>query len=99
MNFDVDVDDEFDLNEELGYAPEPSEDEFSDEYDDSTLFEDIDFEALGIDPLKPTMAKPGSQEKVLTLAARYAAGVPLWHDEDCYDHSAARQLLNLRARM
>lgn len=40
----------------------------------------------GVDPLTPTPAKPGSDEKVKMLAARYAAGVPLWHDEDCYDH-------------
>jgi hypothetical protein len=38
------------------------------------------------DPLDPTGAKPGSEEKVRMLAARYAAGVPLWHDRDCYDH-------------
>ena len=49
-------------------------------------FEFEDFSALGIDPLNPTGAKPGSEEKVRMLAARYAAGVPLWHDEDCYDH-------------
>ena len=34
----------------------------------------------------PTEAKPGSEDKVKMLSARYAAGVPLWHDEDCYDH-------------
>ena len=50
-------------------------------------FEEIDFESLGIDPGAPTVAKPGSEEKVLMLAARYAAGVPLWHEKDCYDHS------------
>lgn len=37
-------------------------------------------------PLFPTDAKPGSEDKVRTLSARYAAGVPLWHDADCYDH-------------
>ncbi len=47
---------------------------------------DIDYEALGIDPSEPTSAKPGSEQKVFTLAARYAAGLPLWHDEDCIDH-------------
>ncbi|MCA9041775.1 MAG: hypothetical protein KDA65_15585 [Planctomycetaceae bacterium] len=47
---------------------------------------EIDFESLGIDPLAPTEAKPGSEEKVLMLAARYAAGLPLWHNSDCYDH-------------
>lgn len=49
-------------------------------------FEDEDFQALGIDPIQPTLARPGSQEKVATLAARYAAGLPLWHEDDCYDH-------------
>lgn len=49
-------------------------------------FDDEDFEALGIDPVQPTLARPGSQEKVATLAARYAAGLPLWHEDDCYDH-------------
>lgn len=40
-------------------------------------------------PLDPTGAKPGSETKVQMLAARYAAGVPLWHDDDCYDHGPA----------
>ena len=37
-------------------------------------------------PLQPTEAKPGSEDKVRMLSARDAAGVPLWHDADCYDH-------------
>lgn len=45
-----------------------------------------EFEEMGIDPITPTEAKPGSEEKVLMLSARYAAGLPLWHNEDCYDH-------------
>jgi hypothetical protein len=45
-----------------------------------------DLRSLGVDPATPTGAKPGSEEKVLMLAARYAAGMPLWHDDDCYDH-------------
>lgn len=45
-----------------------------------------DFSAMGIDPLSPTGAKPGSEEKVRVLAARYAAGVPLWNDADNLDH-------------
>ncbi|HXY34810.1 MAG TPA: hypothetical protein VEI07_11325 [Planctomycetaceae bacterium] len=44
------------------------------------------FRARGVDPVRPTTAKPGSEAKVLMLAARYAAGLPLWHDRDCYDH-------------
>ncbi len=46
-------------------------------------------ETLGLDPRRPTSAKPGSVEKVTTLAARYAAGLPLWHTADCSDHSAS----------
>ncbi|MDA1162615.1 MAG: hypothetical protein O3B13_05910 [Planctomycetota bacterium] len=46
----------------------------------------LDFESLGIVPDSPTVAKPGSEEKVCMLAARYAAGLPLWHNEDCVDH-------------
>ena len=45
-----------------------------------------DFVAMGIDPIRPTEARPGSEQKVLMLSARYAAGLPLWHDSDCYDH-------------
>jgi hypothetical protein len=37
-------------------------------------------------PFCPTDAKPGSEDKVRMLSARYAAGLPLWHDADCYDH-------------
>lgn len=49
-----------------------------------------DFEDEGapasLNPFTPTEAKPGSEDKVQMLAARYAAGLPLWHDSDCYDH-------------
>ena len=54
--------------------------------DFSDAFDMEEFEQLGINPLSPTEAKPGSEEKVMMLAARYAAGLPLWHDGDCYDH-------------
>lgn len=49
-------------------------------------YPEINYEALGIVPESPTEAKPGSEEKVVMLAARYAAGLPLWHTEDCVDH-------------
>ena len=49
-------------------------------------YPEIDFAALGLNPASPTGAKPGSEEKVCMLAARYAAGLPLWHNEDCVDH-------------
>ncbi len=59
------------------------------DYDLDVTADQLDYEdflAMGIDPVRPTHARPGSEEKVLMLSARYAAGVPLWHDSDCYDH-------------
>lgn len=92
MSFDFDVD-EMD-SDELDYAEVSTEEsEFSSEY--TGEFEEIDFDSLGIDPAAPTTAKPGTEEKVLMLAARYAAGVPLWHDEDCYDHGPGQSLARL----
>jgi hypothetical protein len=35
-----------------------------------------------IDPTLPTSAQAGSPEKVRVIAARYAAGLPLWNPED-----------------
>jgi len=60
-----------------------------DNFDGVSSLEDypeIDYDTLGIDPEAPTVAKPGSEEKVVMLSARYAAGLPLWHNEDCVDH-------------
>ncbi|HLJ11505.1 MAG TPA: hypothetical protein VKU82_09960 [Planctomycetaceae bacterium] len=54
--------------------------------DNGATFDIEEFKAMGINPLKSTKAKPGTEEKVLMLSARYAAGLPLWHDRDCYDH-------------
>lgn len=55
--------------------------------DDGVAGLDIEeLKAMGINPLKSTKARPGTEEKVLMLSARYAAGLPLWHDSDCYDH-------------
>ena|SRR5918993_119752 len=67
---------------------EPTDEDLTDEVGDEYggFFDEADFAALGIDPTMPTDAKPGSEDKVLTLAARYAAGLPLWHTEDRYDH-------------
>lgn len=60
-----------------------------------------DFEAMGINPVRPTEARPGTEQKVLMLSARYAAGMPLWHDEDCYDHGPRESELmgNSQARL
>lgn len=61
----------------------------------ANLFEEEDFIALGIIPSSPTGAKPGSGDKVMMLAARYASGLPLWHDSDCYDHSPAGETIEV----
>lgn len=79
MSFEFEIDDELDQESDVDYG------EYA-ESDEDGSFHEIDFDALGIDPVSPTGAKPGSEQKVLMLAARYAAGVPLWHNEDCYDH-------------
>lgn len=90
MSFEYDVD-ELETDSEV----EMSDEDLSADDDDAIEFDDIDFDALGIDPAGPTAAKPGSPEKVLMLAARYAAGVPLWHDKDCYDHGPGDLLARL----
>ncbi len=68
----------------------PSDDDDSgaagDYEDDESEFEAFDYSVLNIDPLLPTTAKPGSEDKVLVLSARYAAGFPLWHDGDVKHH-------------
>ncbi len=84
MSFDYDLE-EMDEDSQLDMVS--VEEGFESDFDEGEMsFDDVDFEALGIDPTGPTHAKPGSEEKVLMLAARYAAGVALWHDNDCYDH-------------
>ncbi|MEK6257591.1 MAG: hypothetical protein AABP62_03135 [Planctomycetota bacterium] len=90
MSFDYDVEE---VEVEENCVVESEGDEFSSEFSDK--FEEIDFEALGIDPSGPTAAKPGTEEKVLMLAARYAAGVPLWHGSDCYDHGPGQSIARL----
>lgn len=74
----------FAYDSDLEPTDEGLTDELGDEY--GGFFDEADFAALGIDPAQPTDAKPGSEDKVMTLAARYAAGLPLWHTEDRYDH-------------
>lgn len=91
MSFDYDVDEI--ESEGLEYTAVEGDSEYGGEY--SGDFEEIDFGTLGINPSAPTTAKPGTEEKVLMLAARYAAGVPLWHDEDCYDHGPGQSLARL----
>jgi hypothetical protein len=74
----MEVDDEFESNSMADF-----------DYDldsEGAIFDLEEFKAMGVNPVKSTKAKPGTEEKVLMLSARYAAGLPLWHDNDCYDH-------------
>lgn len=80
-----DFEDEFDLDSAVAIR-ERDETGYEEEGDQVEYYTEAEFRARGVDPLHPTPAKPGSEAKVLMLAARYAAGLPLWHDRDCYDH-------------
>ncbi len=68
------------------------EDDILNEEFESDEYEDVNYAAIRVDPGEPTEAKPGSEEKVRMLAARYAAGLPLWHFDDCTDHGPASEL-------
>lgn len=69
----------------------PMEDELALEMEgDFGGFDEDDFLTLGIDPSQPTDAKPGSEDKVMMLAARYSVGLPLWHNDDRYDHGSGQ---------
>lgn len=65
---------------------DPTEDVDDDEINIDAAADVAKYEAMGINPFKPTEARPGSEEKILLLSARYAAGVPFWHPRDCIDH-------------
>ncbi len=58
-----------------------------------TVSADSPWAEVELDPETPTMAAPGSMEKVMMLHARYAAGVPLWDEQDSNDHSQAASSL------
>ena len=82
MAFSFEDDPDLDYLDDLG-----ADDVLSDDDElDAEGYDDEDFEAMGLDPNLPTGAKPGSEAKVMMLAARYAHGLPLWNGEDCYDH-------------
>lgn len=76
----------FEASDHLGSLAELQCDDYIAEYHRSYENEN-EAERLGIIPDSATGAKPGSKEKVMKLAARYAAGLPLWNNEDCYDHA------------
>jgi hypothetical protein len=53
------------------------------DYADSDPEADLqDLTKKGVDPSKPSKAKPGSEERILHIAACYAAGKPLWKPGD-----------------
>jgi hypothetical protein len=79
MEFSFEVDPDLDLAVGTELSFEDPAPEFGDEV----------VSLASVNPKAPTEAKPGSEDKVRMLAARYAAGIPLWHDSDCYDHGPA----------
>lgn len=76
---------------EAGSFQEFSDDGYDTNFD--ALFGEEEYREMGINPDDATQAKPGSEQKVLMLAARYAAGLPLWNNSDCYDHGPGENLL------
>lgn len=76
-DYSLDVDNNLD---QAGLDEDSGDEETVEGYDEQ------DFAAMGIDPARPTKARPGSEAKVIMLSARYAAGLPLWNNEDCYEH-------------
>lgn len=92
MPRDVEVNEDLELEtSNVGLDDSDSNGSEGDDFDEPFEFED--FAAMGIDPIKPTAARPGSEQKVLMLSARYAAGLPLWHNQDCYDHGPGENQL------
>ena len=76
MAFDFE-DDDFDLDSGIGTQETAEEGSYGSE--EVEYYTEAEFRARGIDPLRPTAAKPGSEAKVLMLAARYAAGADQFH--------------------
>jgi hypothetical protein len=86
MAFDFEDDDDFGGANQTVETLDHDESEYEGSDGAVDYYTEEQFRARGVDPVRPTTAKPGSEAKVLMLAARYAAGLPLWHDHDCYDH-------------
>ena len=63
-----------------------------------TVSADSPWAEVELDPETPTMAAPGSMEKVMMLQARYAAGVPLWDKRDSSDHGQRQPATALSAK-
>jgi hypothetical protein len=86
MAFDFEEED-FDSETAVSVGGAEDDGAFKEASEEFEYYTEAEFRARGVDPVSPTPAKPGSEAKVLMLAARYAAGLPLWHDRDCYDHA------------
>jgi len=86
MAFDFE-DEEFGLDSAVDTETDQTDGAYGEDGEEVSYYTEAEFRARGVDPVSPTAAKPGSEAKVLMLAARYAAGLPLWHDKDCYDHA------------
>ena len=90
LEYEVEVDQAL-VGFETGTFQEFSDDRYDANFD--ALFGEEEYREMGINPDDATQAKPGSEQKVLMLAARYAAGLPLWNNSDCYDHGPGENLL------
>lgn len=82
------------MNEEMDVVLEDEQVVTETLMEEGEFIDEVDFVSLGIDPETPTQAKPGSEEKVLMLSARYAAGLPLWHNRDRYDHAPGHSIIS-----
>ncbi len=63
----------------LDDSPDEADEDYADSDPDADLAE---LKQQGVDPTKPSDAQPGSEERILHLAARYAAGQPFWQPGD-----------------
>lgn len=90
LSYDLE-DDQSVVSYEDGEFHELGEEGYEPNFD--ALFGEEEYREMGINPDEATQAKPGSEQKVLMLAARYAAGLPLWNNSDCYDHGPGENLL------
>ncbi|MBN69016.1 MULTISPECIES: hypothetical protein [Gimesia] len=91
LSYELEDDQSLVSYEDGDYQDEFSEDGYEPNFD--ALFGEEEYRQMGINPDEATQAKPGSEQKVLMLAARYAAGLPLWNHSDCYDHGPGENLL------
>ena len=91
LSYELEDDQSLVSYEDGDYQGEFGEEGYEPNFD--ALFGEEEYRQMGINPDEATQAKPGSEQKVLMLAARYAAGLPLWNNSDCYDHGPGENLL------